>query len=364
MVNDEKRSNPESFTMNMGTNHSLSVSIVVPFLNAGKTLRKLLISLLNQDFPKLAYEIVLVDDGSSDGSLETISDLVKSSIVRIKIVRVLENKGCFHARNKGVKASEGEIIAFIDSDEIPDKMWLRRLVEPLFESKEVFGVCGKVITDAHKTLILPVVTAPIGATSISRGVVFAGTGNVAYRKSTLLEIGGFDEAFDPKWRGDSDLCLRVLERGLKIIYEPDAIVYHPVREQSLGEIWKEGFKRYKDVLLYSKHSKNSKFVKHHVGSGFTKPFWRFSPLSIFIFASGFLAVYAAFQSLTLLLYLVLISFLAWLLFFMFYGYKFVSTGPQPRISLRFKAAFTLPFYLFAVFLGRLYGCIKYRFLLL
>jgi glycosyltransferase involved in cell wall biosynthesis len=340
------------------------ISIIVPFKNSKKTLRNLLISLLDQDFPKTDYEIVLVDDGSSDGSLETVSDLVKSSIVRIKIRRLPESKGCFHARNKGVEASEGEIIAFIDSDEIADKMWLRRLVEPLFEDKDVCGVSGKVITDAHKTLILPVVTAPIGATGTIEGVVFAGTGNVAYRKSTLLEIGGFDEAFDPKWRGDSDLCLRVLERGLKIIYEPDAIVYHPARELSLGEIWKEGFKRYKDVLLYSKHSKNSKFVKHHVGDGFTKPFGRFSPLSIFVLVSGFLAIYLALQNPLLLLYLIFTSFIVWFFFFVFYGYKLVSIGNKPRISLRSKAAFALPFYLFAVFLGRLYGCIKYGALLL
>lgn len=342
----------------------LMISIVVPFKNSKKTLRNLLESLLDQDFPKTDYEIVLVDDGSSDGSLETVSDLVKSSIVRIKIVRLLENKGCFHARNKGIDASEGEIIAFIDSDEIADKMWLRRLVEPLFENKDLCGVSGKVITDAHKTLILPVVTAPIGATKMTGEVVFAGTGNVAYRKNDLLEIGGFDESFDPKWRGDSDLCLRLLEMGLKIIYEPNAIIYHPTREPSLGEIWKEGFKRYKDVLLYSKHSKNSKLVKHHVGSGFTKPFGHFSPLSIFIFASGFLAAYVALQSLLSLFYFGIISYAAWLLFFMFIGYKFVSTGPQPRIPLRFKAALVLPFYFFAVFLGRLYGCIKYQTLLL
>jgi glycosyltransferase involved in cell wall biosynthesis len=342
----------------------LMISIVVPFKNSQKTLKNLLISLLDQDFPKTDYEIVLVDDGSSDGSLGTVEELIGSSMVRIKIRRLPESKGCFHARNKGVEASEGEIIAFIDSDEIADKMWLRRLVEPLFEHKDVSGVSGKVITDAHKTLILPVVTAPIGATGMIEGVVFAGTGNVAYRKSTLLEIGGFDETFDPKWRGDSDLCLRVLEMGLKIIYEPDAIVYHPARKLSLGEIWKEGFKRYKDVLLYSKHRKNSKFVKHPVGNGFTKPFGRFSPLSIFIFASGFLAIYLALQSLISLLCLVIITYITWLLFFVFYGYKFVSIGPQPGVSLRFKAALALPFYLFAVFSGRSYGCIKYRFLLL
>jgi len=339
------------------------ISIIVPFKNSKKTLRNLLISLLDQDFPKTDYEIVLVDDGSSDGSLETIEDMVKSSIVRIKVIKLPVGRGCFHARNKGVEASEGEIIAFIDSDEIADGVWLKSLAQQHFKSEDEGGVIGNVITDNDEALILPLVVAPTDATGMSKGVVKAGTCNVAYRKSILLEIGGFDEAFDPKWRGDSDLCLRVLETGLKIVHEPNAIVYHPVRKNSLRDIWKDGFKRYHDVLLYSKHNKNS-IVNNHLGNGFTKPFGRFSPLSIFIFFAGFLAVYIALQSLLFLFYFIIISYTAWLLFFMFYGYNFVSTGSQPRISLRFKAALVLPFYFFAVFLGRLYGCIKYKTLLL
>ena len=101
------------------------ISIVVPVKNSKKTLRNLLTSLLDQDFPKTDYEIVLVDDGSSDGSLETIEDIVKSSIVGIKVIKLPEGRGCFHARNKGIEMAEGEIIAFIDSDEIADRVWLK-----------------------------------------------------------------------------------------------------------------------------------------------------------------------------------------------------------------------------------------------
>jgi glycosyltransferase involved in cell wall biosynthesis len=340
----------------------IRVSIVIPFKNSKKTLGNLLKSLLNQDFPRTKYEIILVDDASSDGGLEELMGLIKSSSVRIKIIRLLESKGCFHARNKGINVAEGEIIAFIDSDEIADRTWLRNLVEPLLNREDVSGVCGKVITDA--TLILPIVVAPSGATRVVGGVILAGAGNVAYRKSVLLKVGGFDEDFDPKFRGDSDLCLRILEQGLKIIYQPNAIVYHPARKLSLGDLWKEGLKRYKDVLLYSKHSKYSKFVKQHVGDGFTRPFGRLSPLSIFILASGFLTIYVAVQNPLLLICLVIISLIVWFVFFLSYGYKLVSQGVKPRILLRSKVAFALLFYLFAVFLGRLYGCIKYRSLLL
>ena len=174
----------------------------------------------------------------------------------------------------------------------------KSLVQQHFKSEDEGGVIGNVITDNDEALILPFIVAPVGATGTSNGVVKAGTCNVAYRKSILLEIGGFDEAFDPKWRGDSDLCLRVLEIGLKIVHEPTAIVYHPVRKNSLRDIWKDGFKRYHDVLLYSKHNKNS-IVNHHLGDGFTKPFGRFSLLSIFIFFAGFLVCLHSFTKLTI-----------------------------------------------------------------
>ncbi len=339
------------------------ISVVIPFKNSKKTLEGLLTSLLNQDFPKTDYEIVLVDDGSSDGSLETIEDMVKSSIVRIKVIKLSEGRGCFHARNKGLEVAKGEIIAFIDSDEVADKNWLKNLVKLHFESSDVGGVVGNTITDNNQALILPFVVAPIGATGMYNGVVKAGTCNVAYRKSILSDIGGFDEAFDPKWRGDSDLCLRVSEKGFKLLYEPTAIVFHPLRKHSLREIWKEGLKRQHDVLLYSKHSKNNA-VRSHLGDGLTKPVGRLSPLSVFILFGALLLIYIAFQSLILLSYLVSFSYLMWSASFTLYLYKFVTRGPKPTLSLRLKAGLVLPFYFITVFLGRLYGCIKYKTLLL
>lgn len=343
----------------------LIVSVIVPFHNNYRTLRRTLLSLINQNFPEVKYEILLVNDGSTDGSLDSIKDLLEKSDVKIKCLSSAKHKGCFNARNIGLKNSEGQIVAFIDADEIADESWLECLIEPLLKYKEVQGVTGKVTTDADASLIVPLIHAPIDACRVTpKGFVLAGSGNVAYRKDILLKLGGFDEEFDPRFRGDSDLCLRVLENGFKVIYEPKAIVYHPVSKRTLNEVLRVAFLRHKDVLLYSKHSENIDLVKHHVGDGVTKPFGRLSPLSIFILVFGFLAIYMALQNFLLLIHLVVISLIVWLSLFMFNGYKLVSRGLKPGILLRFKAALTLPLYFFAVFLGRLYGCIKYRFLLL
>lgn len=346
---------------------STMISIVVPFRNAKKTLKNLLASLLNQDFPKTDYEIILVDDGSSDGSLETIEDLVTASTVRIKIVKLLEGKGCFHARNKGIDVSEGEIIAFIDSDEIADENWLKFLTRPFSGSADIRGVTGRVLASTNDCVILPYISAPTTACEVAEdGVVKAGSGNVAYRKDTLLKLGGFDPDFDPRFRGDSDLCLRTLESSFKIVYESQAVVYHPLRKMRLREVLRAAFLRHRDVLLYSKHRKYLRLVRSHVGTGITKPIvGPISALAILVLTFGFSSICVALtQSPIFLLCSILGLFGLWLAFFTGYGYKLVSSGTKPGKLLRLKAAVTLPLYFLTVFLGRFYGCVKYRTILL
>jgi len=345
----------------------LIVSVIVPFHNSHQTLRRTVLSLINQNFPKVKYEILLVNDGSTDGSLESIKDLLEKSDVKMKVVSSAKHDGCFSARNIGLKNSEGQIVAFIDADEIANESWLRCLTEPLLECQEIQGVTGTVTTDMDASLILPIIHAPIDACRVTpEGVVIAGSGNVAYRKNILLKLGGFDEKFDPRFRGDSDLCLRVLENRFKMVHEPKAIVYHPVNKRTLNEVLRVAFLRHKDALLYSKHGKYEKLVRPHVGTGITKPiFGPLSPLSILIFILGFFTTYAIVaRSLHLLVYTIAILFSIWLALFSCYGYRAVSVGTKPNLLLRLKAAFILPLYFFVVFLGRAYGCIKFRSLLL
>jgi len=341
----------------------LLVSIVVPFYNARNTLKGLLLSLLSQDFPKDNYEIVLVDDATTDGSREIVEDFIKESPVRIRLLSSNKHKGCFSARNLGITASEGEIIAFTDADVIADKKWLRCLVNSLLKDESLAGVCGRVAID--DILIYPVLIAPSEAVGITSHGQRFGTCNIAYRKQILSIVGGFDERFDPRYRGDSDLGIRIIKAGFKIAYEPKAVIHHPARELSLSDLWKMGMAHSKDNLLYAKHGDLSRYG---IGSILThKPILKIFSSAGIIFFGGliiFLLALALLGSILTLTLLFLVA-ISWILFFISQGYKhrIISVIPQGKrisIKLRIKASIWLIFHLIFVMIFRIYGSIKYR----
>jgi glycosyltransferase involved in cell wall biosynthesis len=353
--------------LDLGQEFQPLVSVIVPFYNCRATIRRTVLSLIDQDFPKTEYEILLVDDCSTDETAATVADLLAKSDAKMRVLSLAEHRGGFAARNVGLENSRGRIVAFIDADEIADRNWLKHLTRRLLEGGEIKGVAGRVVTDMNATLILPLTYAPIYATGVtSDGVLLAGSGNVAYSREVLLHVGGFDERFDPKLRGDSDLCLRVQSNGFRMAYEGRAVVYHPASERTIKQVLSAAFVRYNDVLLYSKHSKHGALIRAHVGGGITKPLvGSFSPLGILILVLGCLVSYAIIvQALETLFCLFLVVWIFWLAWFIFRGYRLCSEGPTPKMPLRIKSAFMLPLYLFVVFLGRLYGCVRYRSILI
>ena len=335
----------------------IAVSVIVPVYNSSKTLRKTVESLLNQNFPKNLYEIILVDDGSTDGSLDVISDLTGKSQVNVKMIRLKTHRGCFSARNEGIKSSHGQLIAFIDSDMVASPSWLDNLVKPLMLNRSLGAVCGRVLSDENSILISPVLVSTEGATRIDVETGRTGTGNICYRKEVLQLLGGFDERFDPRFRGDSDLGLRAVDAGFKLGYAANAIAHHPIVKTRLLKVPKDFFKHNKDVLLYAKHGRKASSL---LGGFMTRPI--LGPLSPFgMVITGLIVMYAILP-LTLIFTLV-----AWFPFFIIYGYKLVSKNPKGRsipLGLRIKASIAYPLSLFTIYAARVYGSIKYRKLLL
>lgn len=107
----------------------IRLSIVVPIYNVAKYLPKCLDSLLDQDIPLTEYEIILVDDGSTDGS-EGIADQYSAIHSNISVIHQL-NKGLSAARNVGLKIACGEYIQFVDSDDYLEPNVLKKLVEKM-----------------------------------------------------------------------------------------------------------------------------------------------------------------------------------------------------------------------------------------
>ena len=127
----------------------VKVSVIVPAYNAEKYIDKCLESLINQTLKDI--EIIVVNDGSKDNTLEKIN---KYSDKRIKLLNLKENKGIGHARNEGIKKALGEYIGFVDSDDYVDKNMFEKMYEKASKEKLDIVVCDfyKQIENTNQTI--------------------------------------------------------------------------------------------------------------------------------------------------------------------------------------------------------------------
>ena len=211
----------------------LSVSVVVPIYNAIRTLPSCLTAIERLD-PK-PLETLLVDNGSTDGTLALLCDFARGH--GSLDVKVLEEprRGAAAARNAGFQAAKCDVIAFIDSDCAPEPAWLSYLVEP-FSDPRVGAVAGRVVAapaasttelfSALYTLQLP--DRPTRSTEWTPWEGGYVTANFAIRRSLLMELNGIDEASVGGTAAGSDyeLCARIYAFGADIAYVPEARVAH------------------------------------------------------------------------------------------------------------------------------------------
>jgi hypothetical protein len=179
------------------------------------------------------------------------------------------NGGLSRARNLGAEAATGEFVAYIDDDAYPDPHWLHHLAARL-ESGDWVGVGGPNLTPLDDGLIAKcVANSPGGPGHVlisDREAEHVPGCNMAFRKSALEAVGGFDEQF--RVVGDDvDLCWRVLERGWKIGLSPAAVVWHH-RRNSVLMYWKQqyGYGR-AEALLQHKWPEKYNMLGHSAGSG-------------------------------------------------------------------------------------------------
>lgn len=225
------------------------LSVVIPTYNRLPILTKCLDALEHQIWSG-DYEVVVVDDGSTDDTIP----FLRTNSQRFSHVRLIEqnHQGPAAARNLGVHQALGDVIIFIDSDLVVTDVFLASHVEALKSSTERAFTYGRVVNTAnfeHPT------REPFKITDYS-GAFFA-TGNVAIGKQWLLDAGLFDEGFSLYGWEDLELGVRLKNMGLRLIPCPQAVGYHwhPAFNLSqLPRLIQVEYERAKmGVLFYKKH---------------------------------------------------------------------------------------------------------------
>jgi O-antigen biosynthesis protein len=223
------------------------VSVVVASYNGGKTLRTCLESLLRLNYPD--YEIILVDDGSTDDTPK-----IAAEFPRVKTIRQ-ENLGLSAARNTGIRAATGAIVAFTDSDCRADEDWLYYLVSDFLRTDYAAVGGHNFLPPEDSPVAAAVMSAPGGPVHVmitDREAEHIPGCNMAFHKYALEEINGFDPVFR-KAGDDVDVCWRLQQAGYKIGFSPGAFVWHYRRATVKAYLRQQAGYGEAEALLAQKH---------------------------------------------------------------------------------------------------------------
>jgi glycosyltransferase involved in cell wall biosynthesis len=225
----------------------MKVSVVIPAYNARQTIAKAVEQSLAQAKAPMEVEVVFVDDGSTDDTAE-VAKSVGARVIR------QENSGPAAARNKGWQSATGRFICFSDSDCIPAPDWMENLLDG-FTDSQVGAVAGSYDIANSSSWLARWVQQEIRERHKRMGpfVRAFGSYNVAIPRYVLQATGGFDPSYRRASGEDNDLSYRIIKKGYRIAFRPQAKVshYHPDKLWIyLKEQYRHGFWRAK---LYREH---------------------------------------------------------------------------------------------------------------
>ena len=254
---------PQQRDVRQLNNDTLKVSIVLPMYNSAADVAEVLAELDRQSYHD--REIILVDDGSTDGTRKVATDLTSG---RSDVTVVETNHGgASHARNVGVGKARGEIVFFAESDCVYDPMYLQRAVDSLDSDPKAGAVCltgAPLITRSTLATQCIDIENKVQHQLLNQGKLKPFYAWV-YRKEVLMELGGFDEKL---FQGeDKDLFSRVKKAGYTVAWVPGVNWWHR-RDQTTPQLAKKWFTRGRTRVLFSiKHRRILDILKT------VAPFW-------------------------------------------------------------------------------------------
>lgn len=247
---------------------NFTVSVVIPNFNGEKLLEKNLPVLLKakENSENRIGEIIIVDDGSVDGSAKLISSMFPS----VKLIRHKKNRGFSASVNTGVRAAKEDLICLLNSDVTPENNFLEA-VFPHFLKSKVFAVSLNETGEfgwARGFFIDGFIGHSTGSKPVtSHDTFWVSGGSGVFRRSVWMKLGGMDEKLlSPFYWEDVDLCYRALKRGYGLIWEPNAKVIHE-HEATINRLSKRNVQKIfeRNQLLFTwKNLTSANLLRKHI----------------------------------------------------------------------------------------------------
>lgn len=226
-----------------------TVTVVVPAYQAAEVIGRCVEALNEQTVPRDRYEVIVVDDGSTDGTGAVAEEAGADQVLAIT------HQGPSGARNAGLAAAKGDIVLFTDADCEPSPGWVEKMTAP-FADPEVMGAKG-VYRTRQRGLVARLVQLEFEyryqrMAQLPR-IDFIDGYSAAYRREVLVRYGGFDPAYPIPSAEDVDLSFRLAQAGCRLVFVPDAWVWHRHPASLRGYLRRKGLYGLWRALLYLRY---------------------------------------------------------------------------------------------------------------
>lgn len=224
-------------------------SVVVPTYNRPQALFRCLTALSAIEYPRDAYEVIVVDDGSD----EPLDAVVKGVSGLDVVLHRQANAGCATARNEGAARARGEYLAFTDDDCAPQPDWLTRIAARFEEAPDVF-LGGHVVNALTENSFATASQSMVDYLYeyydvVSDEMAFFTSNNIAVARASFEAIGGFDRTVPRPAAEDREICDRWKRGGGTLVYAPEAVVYH-YHDLTLRRFWRQHFNYGRGAYYY------------------------------------------------------------------------------------------------------------------
>ena len=229
------------------------ISIIVITYNRSNILHKCLESLHNQKYNKRNYEILVIDDGSIDNTVNVVRSMQKRVINLIYYKQ--QHKGYAMSRNLGIKKAKGSIIAFIDDDCIASQNWLKKINDAYKKNKGVYAIGGKTRSLLQNNKYgkfreyleyfciqdrIKLCKNSSNSQSIAQKIYSLPTCNLTFKKNIFKIIGHFNTKYSEYPCEDDEFNWRLFKKGYFILFDPEIEIKH-LHADNLSKFIKKSF---------------------------------------------------------------------------------------------------------------------------